>query len=131
MSKLHTLFKTNRTLETEGIYLQIDDGIKFKVKRFGGSNETKVKQAMNKHYKPMSRLIESGALSSKQENEIMVKVFVESCMLDWEGIEEDGKEVPYSESKAIALFTELPELFRVIMDYAGSTDNFREDLGNS
>jgi len=130
-TNLDSMFKTNKDLEVSGVNLIFDNGVMFRVRRFGGGNSQRVKQAMNKHYKPVAKLLESGALPADQDHEITVKAFVESCLITWEGIEKDGKVLEFSEHNAIELFKSLPELFRVVFDYASSGDSYKEDLGNS
>jgi hypothetical protein len=101
------------------------------LRRFGGANAQRVKAAMAKYYKPFARQVELGLLDPTKEREILVKAFVEACMIEWQGVEIDGQEVEYSPEAAIKLLTSLPELFDSLHSYASSFDSFKEDLGNS
>lgn len=124
-------FKNDQTLESEGIWFMISDEVGFKIRRFGGANSHRIKAAMAKHYKPYARQIENGTLDPDKEKDIMLKVFIESCMLDWKGVEIDGELKDYSKEIAIPFFQELPELADTLSQYALDSKNFREDLGNS
>lgn len=130
-TNLDSLFKTSEKHEQEGVWLQLTDKIAFKVKRFGGMNSPKVKAALAKYYKPYARMIEMDTMPEKEQKKIMIKVFVESSLLDWEGIEIDGVVTAYSTEKAVELFMQLPEVFDTIFKYASEFENFKEDLGNS
>lgn len=130
-TNLDSLFKSNSSLETEGVIFEINDTTSFHVRRFGGKNATRVKAAMAKYYKPYARQVELGQLSPDKEHEILVNAFVDACMIDWKGVEIDGKESDYSPEAAKELFNGLPELFAALHEYASSFDSFKEDLGNS
>ena len=128
-SNLDKLFKSHTNLEKDGVWFEIADGIRFRVRRFGGSN-FEVKKAMAKHYKPYSKLIERNLLSEEKEREIYTKAFIDSCIVDWEGVEVDSVKTPFSFDAALTLFKGLPELLETLMEHSQSTDNYREDLGN-
>jgi hypothetical protein len=130
-SNLDKLFKNSTNLEKDGIWFMITEETGFLVKRFGGSNSVAVKQAMATHYKPYARLVEAGTLDPEKENEIMLKMFVNSCLCDWKGVEIDGKQAEFSKELAIEFLKGLPELSKTLMDHASDSANYREDLGNS
>ena len=129
-SNLDKLFKNDESLEGNGIWLNLSEESGFLVRRFGGYNSQKVKAALAKHYKPYARLIDNGTLDPLKEKEITTRVFVESCVIDWKGIEIDGKEVPFSQDVAINFLLKLPELLETLVSYASDSKNYREDLGN-
>jgi hypothetical protein len=130
-TNLDTLFKNSADLENSGIWFSLTEKTRFLVKRFGGNNATAIKAAIAKHYKPYARLIELGSLSPDKEREIQNKVFVNSCMVDWEGVEIDGKITPFSKEVAVEFLNNLPELANTLIEMASDTKNFREELGNS
>ena len=130
-TNLDSLFKTNSSLEKDGVVFSLGNGISFNLRRFGGSNASKVKQAMAKYHKPYARLLESDKLSIEESNLIMAKVFVEACVISWEGIKNsDGSDIPFTFDNAVKLFTELPDLFQTLFNHCNSMDSFKEDLGN-
>lgn len=129
-TNIDKFFKNDTALETEGIWFELSDEIGFKVRRFGGANSTKVKASLAKHYKPFAKQVESGTMDPEKEKEIMVKVFVESCLLDWKGVEIDGVVTPMAHEIAIKFFLGLPELMDTLLSYAQDSKNYREELGN-
>lgn len=128
-SNLDKHFKQNTSLEKEGVWFELEGGIKFLVRRFGGAN-TEVKKAMVKYYKPVAKLIDKNLLGDEKEKSIVSKAFIKACMIDWQGVEIDGEEKPYSFELAVELFERLPELLDTLMDYAQDSENYREDVGN-
>lgn len=130
-TNLDNFYKTNKKEEKEGIWFDISEDVAFRVKRFGGSNSEAVKRAMAKHHKPYARRIENGSLDAKKEDEIMAKVFVESCLVDWKGVEIDGKDTPFDVETAIKFFINLPDLRIELFEFATSAKTYREELGNS
>jgi uncharacterized coiled-coil DUF342 family protein len=128
-TNLHKSFKTDSDHEDGGIWMMTSEETGFLVRRFGGANEHRLKQAMAKHYKPYARLIQNDSLPAKKENEIITKIFVDACLVDWKGVEIDGVKTEFSKEKAIELLIELPELRTSLQEYAAETKNFREDLG--
>jgi hypothetical protein len=103
--------------------------------RFGGKNTPKIKAAMAKHYKPYSKMIEAGTLESKKEEELQIKVFVESCLRDWKGIEIGGVAKECTAENAMELFKALPNLFEQLVSHCSNAANYKENyteaLGNS
>lgn len=131
-TNLDKFYKTSKEHETAGVWFEIAEGVKFLLKRFGGSNSNAVKQAMTKFYKPYAKQIEMGMLPVEKERELMVKAFVEVSLIGWKGIQDDkGQEIPFSKEAAIQLLLGLPDLANQLSDLASSTDQFKEDVGNS
>lgn len=123
-------FLTSEEKEIGGVWLMIDEETGFLLRRFNSLNP-KYKAAMSRHMIPLVRKIKENKLSPKEELAVGVKTFTEICLVDWKGVFIGGKEVPYSPQEAEKLFNRLPDLFRKCEDFAGSIENYREDLGNS
>ena len=130
-TNLDKFYKNDSSLEGGGIWFDVGGGVEFLIKRFGGFNSQQVKLELAKHYKPYSKQIELGTLSTEKEREITIKVFVNACVLDWKGIEADGKALPFTKDNCIELLKGLPELAETLVAQASDSKNYREDLGNS
>jgi hypothetical protein len=131
-TNLDGLFKMDLNLEKDGVWFDVSIGISFLLRRFGGSNSNKVTQSMAKYHKPYAKLIDAKKLSDEETTEIMAKVFVDSCLVDWKGVKDEaGQDIPCNFDNAVKLFKSLPELFNTLFNYCQSVDSFREDLGNS
>lgn len=130
-SNLDSMFKSDTSSELEGIWLEISDTVRFRVKRFGGKNAGSVKMAMAKYYKPFALVLEKGLLAEEKEREIYTKVFVEASLLGWEGVELDGESAPFTFENAIKLLGDLPDLTETLIAYASDVKNYAIDVGNS
>jgi len=128
-SNLDALFKTSKELEKSGRWYEINDRTSFLVKRYGGSNSKKLEESFAKHYRPYAAIIERNGLPEEKTNEILATIFVESCLIDWKGIDIDGKkDVPYNQELAIKLFQLLPDLLKTLMEYAQQPGYYKEEL---
>ena len=126
---LDKIFKQNTGLEKDGVWFELENGVGFLVRRFGGAN-TELKKAMVKFYKPVAKLIDKNLLPDDKEKEILSKAFIQACMIDWKGVEIDGELAPYKFETAVELFKSLPELMETLMEYSQDSENYREDVGN-
>lgn len=130
-TNLDKFFKANSGLEQDGVDFDIGEGISFKVRRFGPSN-VRVKSAMATYYKPYAKQVELGTLPAEKSLEINAKVFVDTCLVSWEGVlDEAGKPLECNKENALKLFKQLPDLFETLWKHANSFENYKEDLGNS
>jgi hypothetical protein len=129
-TNLDKFFKTSENFEKNGVWFEISDTIGFLIRPFKATNP-KVKAAMASHYKPYARQIEMGTLDLEKQLEIQIKIFLDVCLVDWKGVEIDGKEVEYTSENAYKFFRALPELFETLWKHANDFTNYREDLGNS
>lgn len=130
-TNLDKFFKANSSLEQDGVDFDIGDGISFKVRRFGPSN-TRVKSAMATYYKPYAKQVELGTLPVEKSLEINAKVFVDTCLVSWQGVlDESGKPLEFTKENALKLFKDLPDLFETLWKHANTFENYKEELGNS
>lgn len=95
-------------------------------------NET-YKKALREAMDPFKRALalyqdasEIPEAMSHEINEIGRRVFCEQIVQDWDGIESDGKPVPYSAEGGIQLFEEYPELYANVEAEAGKHKSFRQ-----
>lgn len=129
-SNLKKKFGMDANLEKNGIWVDVDTDVSFLIRRFGGDNHIKLKEAHAKYMKPHARLIELGSIPRKTMLEIEAKVFIDACLVDWKGVEFGGEVKPFSKELALELFIELPELLATLVACSQDKDNYRLDLGN-
>lgn len=128
-TNLDKFFKPSESLEKNGVWFDISDTTGFLVKPFRANNP-QVKAAMALHYKPFARQIEMGTLDEDKGLEINIKIFLKACLIDWKGVEIDGKETPYSPEVATEFFKALPDLFHTLWAHCNDFKNYREEVGN-
>jgi uncharacterized protein YxjI len=129
-TNLDSIYKTDDSLETEGVWLMITENSGFRVKRFGGKNQLKIAEKLARLQKPYLRQIQNGTMDKSIEQKINVTIFVEECIVDWQGIEIDGEQVPYDKQKCLDLLLSMPDLTDSLVQYAMDIANYREHLGN-
>lgn len=141
---LYTNYKTDKTLEIQGIFFEageLDEGgvkkpIRFKIARAGGANSNFTK-AMERETKPYKRAIQTKTLSNDQANVLYQRAFVSSVLLGWENVRDaNNQDLPFTFDNAMSLFNDLPDLFNDLREAASDASLFREDelehdLGNS
>lgn len=149
---LYEKMQTSTRLETEGIWLQIDDN-RIRVARAGGKN-TKFIVAAEKVAREHKRALD--LMGEAQGRKLFGKLFAEIIVLDWlvqddegdldeEGlpISEDapkedrwkrgiprpgGKIVEFNVENVLQTFDDLPDLLRVIKETAEDASLFRQEL---
>ena len=130
-TNLHKRFKTDKSLEMQGIECYLEDGVVFICKRFGGSNQVNVSKALAKYHTPHIAKIKAGTLTQEMLDEIDAKVFTEACVLNWRGVLDDaGKEIPFSFDACVEILKDMPELVSELIRQTSNFENYREDLGN-
>lgn len=138
---LYAQFETDKVFEQDGIYLEYGPAsngkpIRFKVARAGGANK-----GYSKSLEKFSRMhrvaLENETLSNDVAKKALLDVFCTSVLLGWENVEDrDGKPLPFTRDNAIALMTDLPDLYDNIQKQASKAALFRkaemeDDLKNS
>lgn len=140
-TNLDKKFKTNVGEETEGIWFEVGEGAAFKLRRYGGANSQALISATAKWKKPFARQIEMKTITPEKSQELNIRVFVDTCLSDWKGIqtekenaetkEKEMVEIPFSEENALELFRDLPELMDTLFVQCMDSNNYRGALVNS
>ncbi len=129
-TNLDKVFKTNESLEENGVWYAVSDETQFLVRRMSRANP-RGKAAVAKYFTPFASQVAAGTLDPKKERSLMIRIFIDVCMVDWKGVEIDGKEVEYSPEVAFEFFTALPDLCDTLRAHAEDSKNYRVELGNS
>jgi len=125
MADIKKLFGTDTKKEQEGVWYDIAEGLRMKIARIGNPNYQKRFQAISKPYR---RSIRRGTLSDDIAEKLLVQCLSETIVLDWTGVEDEGKEIPYSVEASVTLLTKYPELRGYINDIANELEGFQEDF---
>lgn len=130
---LYSQFKTDAALEKDGVILQYgnnSDGkpIQITIARAGGSN-VRFMKSMDHHRKPYRRQIQNDTLDPETATVLLAKVYAESVILGWSGVEdENGNLMDYNVKNCEKLLIDLPDLFIDIQEQANKVALFREEL---
>lgn len=124
-SALYAAYETSKPAESNGIWCDDVGGSKFKLARMGGAN-VRFQKALAKAMKPFTREIQLGLAENEVLDPVMREVFIETVLLDWEGVTgRDGAVLPFSKEAAEKLFADLPDLYTRLREQAQAYTNFR------
>ncbi len=124
---LYEMYETDPDMETGGVILNYGDGIRIKIARAGGANAAFTK-AFERYTRPYRKRMESGTLAEDVANELLVQVFAETVVLDWEGVtDRKGDLLAYSVENCVKLFNDLPDLFADVKESAMTVSTFRQE----
>lgn len=99
-------YGTSEKLEQEGVWVPLGDGAKVKVARAGNKeNRAEIKRLIAPH----KVALRNDKLPDDVLETLTIKAMAGTILLDWDGIKEDGKAVPYSRENAIRLLTEYKD----------------------
>lgn len=130
---MYDTFETDPNMEQEGVFLDYGD-FRVRIAHAGQGNSKYVKYA-EKKLKPVRKAMEAGALGNERSMAIMIDIYCESIILDWQvrngetwksGIEaRDGSVMPFTRENVETTLRALPNLFLDIQQQAQSIANFR------
>lgn len=132
-------FKTDVSLENEGVEIQVDMNehnkkpILIVVSRMGKTNKRYAKQ-LEEVTRPHQTAIANETLDNDLGAQLLREVFVDTVLLGWSnlpkseltGKDTDTDDLPFSRENALALFAEMPDLYDDWENRAKKASNFRE-----
>lgn len=119
-------YSTDPDLETNGVWVDIGDGSKILVARL---NNPEYAAMLTARTKPYMRQMGAGTMDPKQSADILMDVYAATILLDWEGVTEDGEDVPYSRATAKQYLTDFKDFRKLVNEIAGGMETYRvQDL---
>lgn len=137
---LRNTHKTDNTLETEGVRIEVDvnehngEPIAIILARMGKTNKAYTKE-LDKVTKPHMAAIQNETMPIALGDKLIRGVFARTVLKGWEnlplseftGNDKDTELVPFSPEKALELFDALPGVYDDWEERAKKTANFREE----
>ena len=117
-------FKTDRDKEKDGVWEDLGDGCSVLVARYG--NQAMV-NAYRKYPRVLRQRLESGQVDDDKSSNIMAKVMADTILLDWKGLKEDGKEVPYSKEECVRVLIEYPDVRLMIFEISNEAQLYHDE----
>lgn len=108
--------------ENEGVWEDIGGGARVLV---ASSDCPKYREAFTNLSRNIRRKIDRNKLSEEEDAEIMSRIVGKTILLDWEGIYDDGEEIPYSTQNAISLLKKYPKFRRDVSALAADENRYR------
>jgi len=133
------IYERDEELESKaGIELRFPNDIVFVVHRAGGANQ-KFERSKARHVKPFQRQIQAGTMDDKDLEDMLMKVYADSVVIDWRGVMSEGKAVECTSTNVLDMFRGYPDLFWAVKESCEDASLFRraqveeeaKNLGNS
>lgn len=123
MAGLYDVFKTDKTLETEGRWIDYGDiGASFKI---ASADSPLYRKFMAEQLRPYRVQIDNDTMAQKDVQRVMLAGFVCCILKDWKGVtDENGKELPFTTENAKKVMEDLPVLFNDLMKQARDYTTF-------
>lgn len=120
---IRKFFGTNERTEAAGTWVDIGHGARIRVAR---NTNPRYREKLRDVLRPYRGAITANALDDKTSHGLMARAFAGTVLLDWDGIEENGKPLPFTVEDAERLLRDAPEFFRVVESFAADVGLFRE-----
>ena len=126
MSTFAERYQTDRTLEEEGAWVDLGDGIKIKVARI---QSRRARRVLARLYRPYENLRQSGRKIAESVQETITRQWLaEGVLLDWEGVTDAaGKEVTFSAEHALQVFEAFPDFLDEVAFFSREQETFRAE----
>ena len=125
MADIKKAFGVDKAKSEDGTWVDLEEGIRVKIARIGN---LKYRKELEKLSRPRRRQIRRGTLSEEVAEQMLTEVMANTVLLDWEGIEENGKRLSYNPANAKRLLTEYPDFREMISDLAGEMETFKQEF---
>lgn len=150
MSDMYSQFEADKDLEINGVWNDYGD-FRIKLAHTGGANK-KYQSLAETLTKPFRRLIQTGTMPETRSLSILLKLFVETVIRDWEILDGETKEgkpkwkkgihkkgggvLPFNKDNVAETLKALPALFSAIQAHATDAviylkEEMEEDSKNS
>lgn len=117
-------FGTNGSKEIEGAWIDLGEGASLKVARLGNKENRALIQKLTAPHRVALR---NGKLGDDVIERITIEAMAATILLDWKGIELDGKALPYSRENAIKLLTEYKDFREQVSAFAADIALFQDE----
>lgn len=115
-------FGVDKTKEVEGVWRNLGSDMQVLVARKGNPTYQKILTRLMRPYRSMSR-----SIPDDLAEDILIESMVQGLLLGWNGLTEDGVEVPYSREAAKRLLKEYPEFRQAIDQLCSDLENFKAE----
>ena len=118
-------FRTDEQAEVEGIWQNIGGGARLRLARLNNPRYRKLYQRLTRDYRAQ---LEMGLMPDEVHDPILCQCLAETVLLEWENIQFDGEELPYSKDNALHTLTQLKEFRDLVLRLAAGAEAYRKHL---
>lgn len=120
---LKKAFATNKKKELDGVWVKAEDGAQFLIARY---NNTKAEKLTGELMRPHRRRARLGTLPDEIQRDVSFSVLANAVLLDWKGVQVDGKDVSFSPELAKKMFDEIPDFADFIAGFSMDVTLFQD-----
>ena len=126
MNRFIERYRTDKTLEEEGAWVDLGDGIKIKVARI---QSHRARRVLARLYRPYESLRQNGRKVPEGVQETITRQWLaEGVLLDWEGVTDaEGKAIPFSVENALQVFEAFPDFLDEVAFFSREQETFRAE----
>ena len=126
MSRFAERYQTDRTLEEEGAWVDLGDGIRIKVARI---QSQRARRVLMRLYQPYENLRQSGRKIPEAVQEKLTRQWLaEGVLLDWEGVTDaEGRTIAFSVDHALQVFEAFPDFLDEVAFFSREQETFRAE----
>ena len=117
-------FATNKSKEEQGVWVKGPEGSEYLIARQGNKAFNKL---MAELAKPHRKLIEIGKADEDLITDLTAEVVSRTILLDWKGVTDDGKPVPYSHAEAKKRLVEYADFADMIGGFSKSMALYQDE----
>jgi hypothetical protein len=115
-------FGTNKEAEQQGVWVDLDETTKLKIARGGNkANRELVKKLLAPH----KIALRNDKLPEHIIEDVGCKAMAQTILLDWQGMQEDGKNLPYTPENAERLLKDYPDFRDQVAQLSGEISLFQ------
>lgn len=119
---LEKLFAQDDTAVEEGKWFNVQKDVHFKIASVNSERYQTVFRTLTKDYRTAIR---RKTMDPEVMEEIMKKVAAKTLLLDWKGLELDGKPFPYNKDNALYIMMNFDSAYILVMDYASDMEAYK------
>ena len=124
--KLHKVYGTDPTLETEGVWVNFGDGGEVKVGRYGNPKHKAALERLRRPYRSFE--LSGRPLPDDVAERIMLEGLAEGIVFEWRGIEDESGLIQFSKQNVIKTLSrvEFRDFRNDILAASMSMETFRK-----
>lgn len=117
---LSKVFKTDKQLEENGVWIAVDTDSAIKVARLGNTKSKELGSKLQNNLKLANKFN-----SVHVAEDTLITLISETVLLDWKGIKYEGEELPYSKENAKKVLTEFKDFRELVIQLSTEMETFK------
>lgn len=120
-SKFQDRYKTDKSLEEQGVWVALGDGIEIKVARMSSERSQAVRRRLEKPYAKIRNNLPEDIVEK-----LIIQQLAEAVLLDWKGVDgEDGKPLECSIPNKVKVLTEYKDFTNDVITCSAEKETFK------